>query len=176
MHAPGGENAGATSQAMISLVDMTPTILDYAKAPALPEEIDGRSFRPVVEDPEIKGWDTVFGTHTFHEINAYYPMRMVRTHRYKLIHNIEPALSYPNANDLRFSYSWRYFDQSGEKKFGPRPVDLLFNRPEYELYDLEKDPLEVNNIYENPSYKKVQQNLQRELYSLLKEMNDPWSL
>ena len=45
-------------------------------------------------------WESVFASHTFHEIQMYYPMRVVRDGEYKLIWNIAHPLPYPFASDL----------------------------------------------------------------------------
>ena len=49
----------------------------------------------------------VFGSHQFHEITMYYPMRMVRTRTHKLIVNLAHELEYPHASDLWGSATWQ---------------------------------------------------------------------
>lgn len=132
---------GIVNQAMISWVDITPTILDYAgaEAPTYSREVSqgvirdffpeshglhGRSFRLILDDPEPEGWDEIYASHTFHEIHMYYPMRVVRDRDYKLIWNIAHGLPYPNASDLQTSSTWQYVlgrfaeDTEGETELG----------------------------------------------------------
>ena len=45
-------------------------------------------------------WESIFASHTFHEIQMYYPMRVYRDREYKLIWNIAHPLPYPFASDL----------------------------------------------------------------------------
>ena len=55
-----------------------------------------RGLEPVHEG-NPQGWDEVNASHTFHDLPLYYPMRVVRTRRYKLIWNIAHGLPYPFA-------------------------------------------------------------------------------
>jgi N-sulfoglucosamine sulfohydrolase len=92
---PSISDRGGVREAMVSLVDIAPTILDFASASFSPEEFQGRSFRNVLEHGDASGWDRVYASHAFHEIQMYYPMRAVRTDRYKLIWNIAAPLTFP---------------------------------------------------------------------------------
>lgn len=47
--------------------------------------------------------DAVFGSQEFHEVTMTYPMRMIRTRRYKLIHNINYQLYFPIDQDSYMS-------------------------------------------------------------------------
>ena len=82
-----------TCDAMISWVDITPTILDIAGVSHTP--MHGRSFKSAMEMSSPEGWDEVYASHTFHEVTMYYPMRVVRTRKHKLIWNIAHGLPYP---------------------------------------------------------------------------------
>jgi hypothetical protein len=44
--------------------------------------------------------------------------------------------------------------------------------PEWELFDLDKDPLELNNVYHHPDYADVVGDLKEELYRLKAEVGD----
>jgi N-sulfoglucosamine sulfohydrolase len=41
--------------------------------------MQGRSLLPILEEENPKGWDEVYGSHVFHEITMYYPVRTIRT-------------------------------------------------------------------------------------------------
>jgi N-sulfoglucosamine sulfohydrolase len=45
----------------------------------------------------------VFASHVLHEVTMYYPMRMIRTHRYKLIHNLNYQSAFPIDQDFYLS-------------------------------------------------------------------------
>ena len=52
-------------------------------------------------------WDEVFASHTFHEIQMYYPMRVVRERRYKLLWNIAHPLPFPFPSVNSAPHRWR---------------------------------------------------------------------
>ncbi len=49
---PGKRNAGRASAATVGLIDLFPTLMDYCELPAPRQSIDGKSLRPVLEDPD----------------------------------------------------------------------------------------------------------------------------
>jgi N-sulfoglucosamine sulfohydrolase len=77
---PYAKKHGVVSQAMVSWVDLTPTILDFART-KLPRQVQlhGRSFLPILEEERPKGWDEIYAFHTFHEVTMYcnIPMRVL---------------------------------------------------------------------------------------------------
>lgn len=52
---------------------------------------------PVYED------GIVFASQTHHEVTMYYPMRVARTKRYKLIHNLNYGMPFPIDQDFYLS-------------------------------------------------------------------------
>ena len=67
---------GQESEAMVSLTDITPTILDLFQIPfpnytlfgPNPVTLQGRSLLPILEEEPVTGWDTVYASHSLHEI------------------------------------------------------------------------------------------------------------
>lgn len=171
---PQQKKKGITCDALINYADLTPTILDYAGARPGNAELQGRSFRSVLETEHPEGWDTTFASHTFHEITMYYPMRVVRQRRYKLLWNIAHGLEYPFASDLWAASTWQATLRRGAKYYGKRTVDAYLHRPKFELYDLQNDPHEVNNLADNPKYSEVLGELKEELKAFQKRTKDPW--
>jgi N-sulfoglucosamine sulfohydrolase len=49
----------AAVEAMISWVDQTPTILDFAGVTVAAGQVDGRSFRRAVDGANVTGWEEV---------------------------------------------------------------------------------------------------------------------
>ncbi len=201
---PNSSIHGQRSDAMVSWVDLTPTILDYAGVyrPASENEVDaqvqaaitkvvasrtgqthrninrrrfhGRSFLPAAQG-KSDDVDAVFASHTFHEIQMYYPMRVVREQRYKLIWNIAHQLPYPFASDLWAAPTWqRQYEQGMDTLYGERTVGQYIQRPEFELYDLEVDPHESNNLAEVPEHRETLDRLKTRLKQFQKETSDPW--
>jgi N-sulfoglucosamine sulfohydrolase len=178
VRSPYAKQRGVVSNAMVSWVDLTPTILDFAQVrqPAS-LKLHGRSFLPVLEEENPKGWDEIFASHTFHEATMYYPMRVVRDRKYKLIWNIAWPLPFPFASDLYNSATWQDFlKKKPDAIYGKRRVSDYVQRPQFELYDIEKDPNEVNNLAQDPGHAKVLEEMKGRLKEFQKRTNDPWAL
>lgn len=171
---PGRKNPGAAQDAMISWVDLAPTLLDVAGGPVTAGMFDGRSFRAGLDGQRLTGWDEVYASHTFHEITMYYPMRVIRTRDFKLIMNLASELTYPSALDLIKSPTWISATQSGGKMFGARTVEAYLHRPRFELYDLGRDPNEVVNLADQPQHRKLQAELIEKLKAFQTATKDPW--
>lgn len=210
VRSPDQKERGVVSDAMVSWVDMTPTILDIAGvkevlAPPFragdPEsgavgaasdnanvkgkkkgggsglvkyEFHGRSFLPTLEGAKLPDWNLVFASHQFHEITMYYPMRVIRTDRHKLILNIAHQLPYPFASDLWASATWQAALKSEKPFYGKRRISDYQFRPRYELYDLENDPHEVSNLAEDPSQRAIFNDLAARLKAYQEKTRDPW--
>lgn len=170
---PRQTRRGLVNPAMVNWADVAPTILDWAEAKP-PAEIPGRSILPILETPDPQGWDTVFGSHTFHEITMYYPMRMIRTRKYKYILNLAHQLPFPFASDLWESPTWQGVLKRGDTKYGRRSVESYVNRPREELYDLEKDPDELRNLAADPNQAATLADLRRRLREWQEKTQDPW--
>ncbi|KAF5234761.1 hypothetical protein FANTH_11950 [Fusarium anthophilum] len=165
---------------LVSYVDILPSILDWtlgqaAKEPK--EQLSGRSFLKILDEKtDLKEWDHVFGSHTFHEATNYWPTRFIRTRRYKYHRNIAWTLDFPFANDIYGSLTWEDIRNSEDspKKIGQRNLKDYFFRPAEELYDLELDPHEVMNLAKDPKYKEVLEELRDRLEDWQRRTNDPW--
>ena len=173
---PGPRRPGRVQDAMVTWADVTPTLLDVVGA-GRPEEaaqFDGRSFRAALDGATLAGWDEVYASHSLHEITMYYPMRMVRTRRYKLLHNVASDLRFPFALDLVQSPTWVDLQRRGETVYGRRPIAQFLRRPAFELYDLETDPDEVTNLAERPEFRAVREELVAKLKAFQERTRDPW--
>lgn len=173
---PWQKNKGIACDALVNYADLTPTILDFAGATPSDYEFHGRSFKGVLERQRVKGWDTTYASHTFHEITMYYPMRVVRERRFKLIWNIAHGLEYPFASDLWVSATWQGNLKRGNKTYGKRTIDAYLHRPKFELYDLENDPHEVVNLADNPNHRDKLNEMKAKLKAFQKQTKDPWIL
>lgn len=171
VRAPGAGKSGVVSKAMVSWIDVAPTVLEFTDAPA-PQNLPGRSLLPIVEQDDAPNRDAVFASHVFHEITMYYPMRAIRTRTHKLIWNLAAPLPYPIAGDIVRSPSWQTILKSGA--MGGRTRDGYLHRAEFELYDIASDPHELMNLAADPAQAKLLQDLKSQLMAKLKETNDPW--
>jgi len=195
---PGVDKAGIVNDAMISHADLTPTLLDVAggydgvkQAPkkllaVLPvgfgenpgprfTHYHGRSWLNLIGKEHHDGWDEVIASHTFHEIQMYYPMRAVRDRRFKLIWNIAAPLPYPFASDLWAASTWRAQHEKGlDAPYGKRTVGSYIHRPAFEFYDLQADPAESQNLAFDPAFSKQFESMKARLMSAQTETGDPW--
>ena len=205
---PYVEKQGETS-ALISHVDITPSILDFSgaldsktngpkkwvapgtyfkdAADGKPGKRDnhnggnqfrkyqGRSWLPILSNPEREHHQEIFASHTFHEIQMYYPMRVVRDKKFKLIWNIAHQLDYPFASDLWAASSWQaQYRQGMSAKYGKKTVAQYIHRAKFELFDMKNDPSETKNLADDPKYADVLKEYQARMKKLQKELNDPW--
>ncbi|MHC4560806.1 MAG: sulfatase family protein, partial [Planctomycetota bacterium] len=159
VRSPYSKKKGVICDALINFADIAPTILDFVGALSGDNTFQGRSFKSVLEQEHPKGWDVTYASHTFHEITMYYPMRLVRERKFKLIWNIAHGLDYPFASDLWEASTWQATLRRGDKYYGKRTVEAYLHRPKFELYDLENDPHEVKNLADNTRYEEVLNNL-----------------
>ena len=159
---------------MITWADLTPTLLEVAGVGVDPDRFAGRSFREGLDGAGLPGRDEVFASHTFHEVTMHYPMRVVRTRRYKLIHNLASSLPFPSALDLVKSPTWIGATKSEAKMLGIRSVAQFLHRPEFELYDLLSDPDEVKNLADAVGMQTVKAESVEKLKAFQASIKDPW--
>ncbi|XP_076288464.1 N-sulfoglucosamine sulfohydrolase isoform X2 [Lasioglossum baleicum] len=173
---------------LTSLLDIVPTLLDWFNIPYANQsstdtngnsslELTGKSLLPLLDQEPVENDTAVFASQTHHEITMYYPMRAIRTKRYKLIHNINYKMPFPVDQDLFVSPS---FQDLLNRTRGNQPLKWYktlksyYERPEWELYDLKYDPEERNNIVSKQSIKNTLTHLQDRLFKWQKVTKDPW--
>ena len=141
---------GTVMDSMALNVDFAPTFLDFAGVP-IPSSMQGSSLRPLMQGKTPDSWQTSmyyrYWMHMDH-VHGVYAHYGVRTLRYKLIYYYAQALGTSGSTD------------------DPKP-------PEWELFDLEKDPFEMRNVFNDPLYAGVVQELQQELQRLKDKVQDP---
>jgi arylsulfatase A-like enzyme len=146
---PGAIKPRSVNSDIVLNVDFAPTFLDLAGA-EIPGDMQGRSFRANLEGHTPKNWRTEmyyrYWMHNDpdHHVPAHYG---VRTKKYKLIYYYGKPLGMKGA-------------------FDPPTT------PEWELYDMQHDPHEMHNLYANPKYAHVIEELKRELARLQSELQD----
>ncbi|HAN29714.1 MAG TPA: hypothetical protein DCP75_18715 [Haliea salexigens] len=168
IHWPGTSRAGLRSEALVSTVDLMPTLLEAARI--APPRTEGRSLRPLLGGNTPAQWRGVlFAEYNAHAPEHFYPRRAVRTARYKLIHNLDSACRNP------LSYI-------GNTRLSPtvRPAPgwnptyrNLFQPPEFELYDLRNDPFETSNLAQKPTQAQRLGNMQAALMQWRQRTGDP---
>jgi len=153
---PGKVAAGQHTAALVSWVDILPTLLAIT-ATHLPPGLDGKSFAPVLLGRTQQHRQVIYTTHSGDGPENVYPIRSVRTARYKYIRNLHPEYLHTNHSDLyRKDGAGAYWNSWMEKaktdSAAARLVRKYHVRPAEELYDLDQDPREQVNQAANPRY------------------------
>lgn len=160
MRGPGGFRGGKVCDAMISHIDVFPTLCDLLQIPH-PQWLQGRSFLPVVRGEAQEVNDAVFAEVNYHA--SYEPKRAVRTKRWKYIRRYgsyhHPVL--PNCDDGLSKTLW--VDNGWGKQ----------NVPTEELYDLMFDPNERNNLAQDPLHQATLQTMKKRLHDWMIATDDP---
>ena len=163
---PGHIQPGTVCNKLVQNIDYAPTFLDLAGI-SKPKELPGRSLTPIFKaGDKVKGWRNSIYYH-YYDYPTYHMVRKhdgVRTDRYKLIH-------FYGAGGLDAVKENKYQRQPGTREHGcmtyltslgyfePKDSAVNYN----ELYDLQADPHELNNLYGKPGYEKITKQLQKQL-------------
>ena len=158
---------GVRTEAMVSWVDLIPTLIDLAGG-EVPQDIDGKSFGDVLIGRKKTHRDRIFTTHTGDGVMNIYPIRAVTDGRYKYIHNLRPDAWFTNHSDrLRKDGAGAFWDSwEAAARKDPKAqavVDAYYTRPEFEFFDLNADPMELNNLADSPEHKRILEKLRAEL-------------
>jgi N-sulfoglucosamine sulfohydrolase len=183
---PGKVKPSSSSDALMEYLDVPPTFLAAAgEDPATIDTgcpdadghrgFDGMSFLDVLLGKSDHLRDTVFAQHTTVGIIGYkqpYPMRSARDARYKYVRNLMPDNIYEigGLHKGQPLDSWKA-DAKQDPALAKR-INQLYHRPGEELYDLEKDPLETNNLAANPEFATIKQRLGGQMDSWMKQQGD----
>ncbi len=203
---PYQANRGVVHEALVSHIDITPSLVDFAggldraaNRPVVWEEpaeywkdkpyargenrgpakvlsaYQGRSWIPILGDGTAEHHTTLLASHTFHEIQMYYPMRAVRDREWKLIWNIAHPLPYPFASDLWVASSWQsQFQHSLDANYGRTTVDGYIHRPAFELYHVASDPFETTNLAGDPAHAERLASYKQLLREMQEASGDRW--
>ena len=130
-------------------VDFAPTFLDAAQL-EIPTYMQGHSLIPIMDGKVPKNWQSVvyhrYWMHRDPDHNAYSHYG-IRDQRYKLIYWYNEGYDLPGTN------------HGGEDR-------------EWELFDCKEDPLELFNVYSDPKYQDIVQNMKDMLTKKMAEIGD----
>ncbi len=182
------ERWNTRSDALVSLLDITPTVLDWFNITYPTYKIfgpntvtlTGKSLLPLLqerEEPYLQERDTIYASHSLHEITGYYPMRVIRKQRFKLIHNLNFLMPFPIDQDFYISNTFQDLLNRTRKHIDTHWFMTLhdyYYRPRWQLFDLENDPKELVNLAGKTEFQDVFDRLQRELHQWQNVTYDPW--
>lgn len=146
---PRDIKAGQVCSNICCNVDFAPTFLDLAGL-AIPSYMQGKSLRPLLCGTPPEDWHELayhrYWMHRDPDHNAYAHYG-VRNQRYKLIYWYNEGFGLPGT------------DHGGEDR-------------EWELFDVETDPLEVMNVYADPAYQEIVALMTAELDRKMRDIGD----
>lgn len=153
VHWPKGRLAsGATSDSLISTIDLAPTILEIASLP-IPGSIQGINMLPVCRQPGLEIREVLFGEQNWHV--QRYCARMVRKGDFVYFRDFAPHLPhlYPGGKEGAVGELTRLY-RLGELT---KEQALIFSddRPEESLFNLKEDPNQLHNLAEWPEHENV---------------------
>ena len=151
---PGHVAPGSTTEALVSSLDLAPTILDLAGVDR-GTTFQGVSFAPVLKDGSAEVREYAFAEHNWHDFDDF--QRGVRDKRFNYIRtwytdlpNTPPAdavksITYQKMHQLRAA------GELTEAQLNP----YASPRPEEELFDVQADPHELHNLAGDPKFADV---------------------
>jgi N-sulfoglucosamine sulfohydrolase len=173
---PGHVPPGTRSDALVSWIDLLPTLLEAAGGTA-PQGISGRSFLDVARGKATAHRDAIFLTHSGDGAMNRYPLRGVRNGRWKYIRNLDPAAEHHTHVDMAQAGDGRSYWDSWVKKAQTDPqaaavVAQYHRRPAEELYDLSADPNELTNLAADAAHAEVLTRLRAQLDAWMADQGD----
>lgn len=196
---PARATPGRRIDDFVSLMDIAPTVLE-ATDTARPDHMLAKSFLDLLTAEKSgvidKTRDHVIIGRERHVGEARrdrtpYPSRAIRTSSFLLIRNFKPNRmpmgdvfkSEATAEQLLQDHYLAYPDMDGSptkvflmtnRDTYPKYFDIAFSaRPEVELYDLKRDPDQVDNVAADPDYADVLRKLTDRMMNELRETGDP---
>ena len=169
--------AGRRSDALVSQVDLLPTFVEIAGGEA-PDNIDGQSFLKVITGEKDLHREVVFASHTGDRLMNRSPSRMLRTSRYKYILNLAPENVYHTHMDKARDHDGgrEYWDSWVEKAKDDEHAAAVLQRyhfhPAEELYDLQANPQETENLASDPRCASMIQGFRAQLAAWRKSQGD----
>lgn len=174
-----GVVSGANSDALVSGIDIAPTVLALAGV-AIPDAMTGMSFCAALEGQPYTGHDYVFGVRVPHgtslprSTSAFDLSRTVFDKRYKLIYNTLWQLPYAPV-DFGGQPVWKELQAMAQQGTLPARYQRAFfaePRSMFELYDLQQDPDEFDNLSGSPEHAAIEQQLKEVLHEWMMVYQD----
>ncbi len=187
-HWPGVIKPGSVIDELVMTTDIAPTLVNAVGGSYEEQDFDGTSFLKMLKGEKHTIQNYVYGAFTNCNIienkDRVFPIRVIRDKTYSLIYNpnyksktsnltLSAALDMvenPSKKAVDEASSWVALAKRNEVSKGL--VHKLHHRPEFELYNRDKDPYELKNEIDNPEYKTVVEKLKKQLSEQLEKLND----
>ncbi|MEL6107245.1 MAG: sulfatase-like hydrolase/transferase, partial [Planctomycetota bacterium] len=174
--------AGVSNDAMVSWIDLFPTLIDLAGG-KVPDEIDGRSFSRVLRNATQSHRQQIFATHKGDKAMNVFPIRSVRVGPWKYIRNLRPDFYYTTHMDLVpetspfFNRNWPSWIEAAKTDAEAATfLRAYHSRPAEELYRLDRDPNETTNLAHQAEYAVKLAEFRGLITRRMKQVNDDESL
>lgn len=153
---PDMVESGSVSDALINNTDFAPTMIELAGG-EVPDYMQGRSFKEVLETGEEPAdWRE----------STYYRYWMHMAHKHA-----NPAHFGIRTHDKKLIFYYGKYYQEGNRDSWGNRFDFE-TPPGWEFYDLEKDPFEMDNRYDEPEYQTTIQEMKKKLKSVRERLNE----
>lgn len=153
---PGGFHGGRVIEALVSQLDLYPTLLELLGRP-IHARLRGKSLLPLIRGQTDRLHEAIFTEQNYH--GPLEALRAIRTERYKLVVRHDPIgpRMRQDGPSCPLMESFGYYD---------RPLGRE------QLYDLYLDPQEACNRADDPALAEVRADLRRRLDDWMRETND----
>jgi arylsulfatase A-like enzyme/GH43 family beta-xylosidase len=172
---PGHIPSGVRSGALVSWIDVLPTLLDVAGCTAQPH-LDGRSLLPVLLGRSHEHRRAIFAAHSGDGDFNVYPTRAVRTaDGWKYIRNLHPEFRFGSHITKTTADNGYWTHWLSAASADPRANDLVRRyqeRPAEELYHIESDPFEQTNLVTASQHQPQLTELRKKLDQWIAETGD----
>jgi len=145
---------GTISDQLVSSVDLAPTFLSLAQVD-IPSHMNGHDLSPLLANPDTTIRAYVYAEDHWHDFDDF--TRAARNTQFKYIRNFYPELANtPPADALRGGtfIAMRALLEEGDLNEAQRRI-FEAPRPEEELYDIQADPYELNNLAKDPNHEQA---------------------
>jgi uncharacterized sulfatase len=179
---PGRIKPGRQTDALIQIADIVPTFIAAAGGDPSDYDLDGESFLDVLEGKSDRHRRYVYGLHNNVPEGDPYPIRSIRDDKFHYIVNLNYKQPYHEKHLMseklakRYDLQWWQALKDGADKGDSKAKKLYekyHNRPAEELYLVDEDPWEMNNLADKPQYAKIKKRLLTELHRWMAKQNDP---
>lgn len=160
------------SDQLVQYVDIIPTFFDLIGEDT-PDDLDGVSFADILRgesEEEVREYG--YAMHSNSTEGNSYAIRAVFNKKYKLIWNLHHEKDYYNKYVINCRGYKSWVADKPDSETAAFLVDRYTDRPEFELYDIEKDPYELNNLAYKEEFETIRNNMKRKIDEWMIQQND----
>ncbi len=178
---PGITPAGKRTNALVQYADIVPTLLEACGGSLADQQLDGTSFLAVLQGTSDQHREYVFGMHNNYPEGPPYPIRSITDGQFHYIRNLTPEEIYIEKHLMGvqgdgllnnpYWGSWIWDATSSQHTY--ELVKRYTRRPAEQLYQLQDDPYEMNNLSEEEEFQSRKHRLSAELDAWLAAQGDP---